>query len=49
MEVYDSHAMRAYQPEDFYDGSLLKELDASGFIDDVYAAVKARRRVGTKD
>jgi ABC-type nitrate/sulfonate/bicarbonate transport system substrate-binding protein len=49
MEVYDSHAMRAYQPEDFYDDSLLKELDASGFIDDVYAAVKARRQVGTKD
>jgi hypothetical protein len=42
MEVYDSHAMRAYQPEDFYDDSFLKELDASGFIDEVYTAVKAR-------
>jgi ABC-type nitrate/sulfonate/bicarbonate transport system substrate-binding protein len=42
MEVYDSHAMRAYKPEDFYDDSILKELDASGFIDQVYAAVKAR-------
>jgi NitT/TauT family transport system substrate-binding protein len=42
MEVYDSHAMRAYKPEDFYDDSFLKELDESGFIDEVYAAVKAR-------
>jgi hypothetical protein len=42
MEVYDSHAMRAYKPEDFYDDSILKELDASGFIDEVYAAVQAR-------
>jgi NitT/TauT family transport system substrate-binding protein len=42
MEVYDSHAMRAYTPEDFYDDSFLKELDKSGFIDEVYAAVRAR-------
>jgi NitT/TauT family transport system substrate-binding protein len=42
MEVYDSHAMRTYKPEDFYDDSILKELDASGFIDRAYAAVKAR-------
>jgi ABC-type nitrate/sulfonate/bicarbonate transport system substrate-binding protein len=41
MEVYDSHAMRAYTPEDFYDDSLLKELDASGFIDRLYAEVSA--------
>jgi hypothetical protein len=42
MEVYDSHAMRAYEPEDFYDDSFLKGLDESGFIDEVYGAVKAR-------
>jgi NitT/TauT family transport system substrate-binding protein len=42
MEVYDSHAMRAFKPEDFYDDSFLKELDESGFIDEVYAAVRAR-------
>ena len=49
MEVYDSHAMREYKPEAFYDDSILKELDASGFIDEVYAAVKARRQVRTEN
>ena len=39
MEVFDSHAMRQRTPEEFYDDSLMKELDASGFIDGVYAAV----------
>jgi len=36
MEVYDSNALRKYQPEDFYDDSLIRELDESGFIDDLY-------------
>lgn len=43
MALYDSHAMRALKPEDFYDDSLLRELEASGFVDGVYAAVRARR------
>ncbi len=38
MEVYDSHEMRTRTAEDFYDDSLLRELDESGFIDSVYAA-----------
>jgi hypothetical protein len=42
MEVYDSHQMRQYQPEDFYDDSLLRELDEAGFVDSVYTAVRAR-------
>jgi hypothetical protein len=48
MEVYDSHAMREYKPEDFRDG-IRKELDANGFINEVYAAVKARRQVRTEN
>ena len=48
MEVFDSHAMRAHRPEDFYDDRLVKELDASGFIDGVYAAVKTRTPASTQ-
>lgn len=33
MRIHDSHAMRQYQPEDFYDDSLMQELKESGFID----------------
>lgn len=36
MELYDSNAMRRYKPEDFYDDSFMKKLDASGFIDRLY-------------
>ncbi len=36
IRIYDSHEMRQYEAEDFYDDSLLRELDASGFIDDLY-------------
>ena len=36
MQLYDSNAMRRYKPEDFYDDSFMKELDASGFIDALY-------------
>jgi ABC-type nitrate/sulfonate/bicarbonate transport system substrate-binding protein len=36
MEVYDSHAMRKFKPEDFYDDSFVRELDQSGFIDSLY-------------
>ncbi|MBI2817191.1 MAG: ABC transporter substrate-binding protein [Acidobacteria bacterium] len=36
MEVYDSLAMRKFKPEDFYDDSLMRELDQSGFIDGLY-------------
>jgi ABC-type nitrate/sulfonate/bicarbonate transport system substrate-binding protein len=41
MQVYDSHAMRAHRAEDFYDDSLLRELDQTGFIDQVYQTVRA--------
>ena len=36
MEVYDSNEMRRYKPEDFYDDSLMRELDESGFLDSLY-------------
>ncbi len=36
MEVYDSHEMRKYTPEHFYDDSFMRELDKSGYIDSLY-------------
>jgi ABC-type nitrate/sulfonate/bicarbonate transport system substrate-binding protein len=36
MELYDSAAMRRFKAEDFYDSSFIKELDDSGFIDNLY-------------
>ena len=36
MKLYDSNAMRRYKAEDFYDDSFMKELDESGFIDNLY-------------
>jgi hypothetical protein len=36
MELFNYHEMRRYQPEDFYDASLLREIDQSGFIDKLY-------------
>ena len=36
MEVYDSNEMRRYKPEDFYDASFVRELDESGYIDNLY-------------
>jgi NitT/TauT family transport system substrate-binding protein len=37
MELYDSNEMRKYEPEDFYDDRLMRELVESGFIDSLYA------------
>jgi hypothetical protein len=37
-ELYDSPEMRKYKATDFYDESLMKELDQSGFIDKAYKA-----------
>jgi NitT/TauT family transport system substrate-binding protein len=34
--LYDSPEMRKYRPEDFYDTSIMTELDRSGFIDRLY-------------
>jgi hypothetical protein len=34
--AYDSNEMRRYQPLDFYDDSILREIEASGFIDALY-------------
>jgi len=31
--IYDSPAMRRYTPQQFYDSSLIAELDKSGFLD----------------
>lgn len=36
MEIYDSHEMRKYKPEHFYDARFVKELDESGYIDSLY-------------
>lgn len=36
MEIYDSHEMRKYTLEYFYDDSFIKELDESGYIDGLY-------------
>ena len=36
MQMYDSYAMRQFKAADFYDDSIVKELDASGFIDALY-------------
>lgn len=36
MELYDYHEMRLHKPEDFYDDSLMKKIDESGFIDALY-------------
>ena len=36
MELYDSNEMRRYKPKDFYDDSLMREIDESGFIDALY-------------
>jgi ABC-type nitrate/sulfonate/bicarbonate transport system substrate-binding protein len=36
MELFDSNEMRRYKPTDFYDDSILKEIDQSGFIDNLY-------------
>ena len=43
MEVYDSHEMRKYEPEDFYDDRILRELDQSGFVQQTYDDVRASR------
>ena len=36
MEIYNYHEMRKHKPEAFFDSSFIKELDDSGFIDNLY-------------
>jgi ABC-type nitrate/sulfonate/bicarbonate transport system substrate-binding protein len=36
MELFDSNEMRKHKPTDFYDDSIIKEIDQSGFIDNLY-------------
>ncbi len=36
MELYDSNEMRRFEPEHFYDDSLLRDIDESGFLDRLY-------------
>jgi NitT/TauT family transport system substrate-binding protein len=36
MQVYNSHEMRKYKAEDFYDAAFIRELDQSKFIDGLY-------------
>jgi NitT/TauT family transport system substrate-binding protein len=42
LELYDSNEMRQHAASDFYDDTLMRELDESGFVDSVYSAVRAR-------
>lgn len=44
MKRYDSNAMRKYSMEDFYDDTLIRELDESGFIDSVYSDATPSQR-----
>jgi ABC-type nitrate/sulfonate/bicarbonate transport system substrate-binding protein len=36
MKLFNSPEMQKHKPEDFYDDSLMRELDKSGFIDNLY-------------
>ncbi len=36
MELYDSHEMRKYKASDFYDDTIMRAIDATGFIDGLY-------------
>ena len=36
MQLYDSNEMRCYKPTDFYDDTLIRQIDAEGFIDRLY-------------
>ncbi len=36
MKLYDSPEMRKHKPEEFYDNSVLREVDKNGFIDSLY-------------
>ena len=36
MEIYNYHEMRKYKAEDFYDDSLIRQLDQSRYIDSLY-------------
>jgi hypothetical protein len=36
MQLYDSREMRKHKAEEFYDDSLVRELDRRGFIDSLY-------------
>lgn len=36
LELFDGNEARKYKPEDFYDDTLMKELDESGFLDSLY-------------
>ena len=42
MERYDSNEMRKYSPVAFYDDSLVRELDESGFIDRLYSPSESK-------
>jgi hypothetical protein len=42
-EMYDSNELRKFKPADFYDDSLIRELDESGFIDGLYKAANDAR------
>ena len=36
IKLYDSLRMRKHKPEEFYDDSILREVDKNGFIESLY-------------
>ncbi len=47
LRMYDSLEMRKYEPADFYDDSLIRELDEEGFIDAFYGDQAASASAGS--
>jgi hypothetical protein len=44
MELFDSNEMRRYKPTDFYDDSLMREIDAEGF----FTAADSAQNIGAR-
>jgi ABC-type nitrate/sulfonate/bicarbonate transport system substrate-binding protein len=42
MELFNYHEMRLHKAEDFYDDTLMREIDQSGFIDALYKGASSR-------
>jgi NitT/TauT family transport system substrate-binding protein len=43
MDIYNYREMRLHRPEDFYDASIVAELDRTGYIDGLYQGGAAPR------
>ena len=47
LRMYDSLEMRKHDPQDFYDDSIIRELDDSGFLDGLYGGQAASAASGS--